>query len=136
MKLAKTFGASVYASAREFARTHDRACAIYVLEPIDPTPGQPIRALVRRIETSATFYTQFGQPRETVIAAGHVLWKVLPIGRRMCPPTSIAIHDRAGVSHECVAEAFNTTFNILVLVVPIKGLTASTFVLPATVTEN
>jgi hypothetical protein len=31
MKLAKKFGASVYASAREFARTHHRAC----VEPIE-----------------------------------------------------------------------------------------------------
>lgn len=34
MKLAKTFGASIYASAREFARKNHRACVVYVLEPI------------------------------------------------------------------------------------------------------
>ena len=35
MKLAKKFGASLYASAREFARTNHRACVVYVLEPLE-----------------------------------------------------------------------------------------------------
>jgi len=45
MKLAKKFGASVYASAREFARKNHRACVVYVLEPSNmskaPAPRRP-----------------------------------------------------------------------------------------------
>ena len=40
MRLAKEFGASVYAGCREFARTHHRACVVYVLEPIELTPAE------------------------------------------------------------------------------------------------
>src|ERR1700733_11988217 len=52
MKLASKFGASVYASCREFARTHHRACAVYVLEPVIYCERTGARADVRRIETS------------------------------------------------------------------------------------
>jgi Zn-dependent peptidase ImmA (M78 family) len=39
IKLAKKFGASVYASAREFARTNPKACLVYILEPIEFVAG-------------------------------------------------------------------------------------------------
>ena len=48
MNLARKFGASVYASAREFARTNHRACVVYVLEPIQYIEGCGARAAVRR----------------------------------------------------------------------------------------
>ncbi|MEI8397039.1 MAG: ImmA/IrrE family metallo-endopeptidase [Rhodospirillaceae bacterium] len=35
IKLAKVFGASIYASSREFVRTNHRACAVYILEPVE-----------------------------------------------------------------------------------------------------
>ena len=55
IKLAKKFGASNYASAREFARTHHRACVVYILEPIEFVNGHGARAAVRRIEPSPSF---------------------------------------------------------------------------------
>lgn len=129
MKLAGKFGASVYASCREYARTHHRACAIYVLEPVAYCEGTGARAEVRRIEVSPSFEAQFGRPAEEVITLDHSLGRVLPIGRRMTRPTTISITDRNGQAHECVAEAFDTTFNVLILVYPVKALTAKTFIL-------
>jgi hypothetical protein len=43
---------------------------------------------------------------------------------------TISITDRNGQAHECIAEAFDTTFNVLLLVYPMKALTASTFFMP------
>ncbi|MGY4231109.1 hypothetical protein ACVIIW_000056 [Bradyrhizobium sp. USDA 4449] len=60
LKLASTFGASVYASCREFARTNHRACAVYVLEPIAYHPETGSQAEVRRIEVSPSFAQRFG----------------------------------------------------------------------------
>lgn len=128
MKLASKFGASVYASCREFARTHHRSCAVYVLEPVTYCNRTGARAEVRRIETSMSFRQQFGQPVEQVITLDHSLGRVLPVGgRRMTRPTMISITDRNGQAHECVAEAFDTTFNVLILVYPVKALTATRF---------
>lgn len=130
MKLAKKFGASIYSSAREFARTNQRACVVYVLEPLEFVEGDGARALIRRIEPSPSFIASFGCPNDTVITPDHFLWPVVPIGRRMTRPVSISMTDKNGQAHECVAEAFDTTYNILILLYPVKSLTAKTIILP------
>lgn len=130
MKLAKKFGASVYASVREFARTNHRACVVYVLEPIEYVVGHGARASVRRIEPSPSFRAQFGCPVDSFIALDHALGPVLPIGRKMTRPVSLAIEDLNGTKHECLAEAFDTTWNVLILLYPVRALTASTVILP------
>jgi Zn-dependent peptidase ImmA (M78 family) len=130
MKLAKKFGASVYASAREFARTNHRACVVYVLEPLEYVEGDGARAAVRRVEASPKFAAEFGVPKDKVITPDHELWPVVPIGRKMSRPTSFSIADRNGQAHECVAEAFDTTYNILILLYPTKALTAQTIIMP------
>jgi hypothetical protein len=129
MKLARKFGASVYASAREFARTNHRACIVYILEPIQYVDGYGAQAAVRRIEPSPSFAAQFGRPGDTVITLDHILGPVLPLGRKMTRPRSLSITDLNGTSHECVAEAFDTTHNVLILLYPVQALTASTIIL-------
>lgn len=128
--LAKKFGASNYASAREFARTHHRACVVYILEPIEFIQGHGAQATVRRIEPSAAFITLFGRPNCTQITLSHFLAPVLPIGRKMTRPTSLSLCDLNGVSHECVAEAFDTTHNVIILLYPIQALGKSTIIFP------
>jgi hypothetical protein len=130
MNLAKVFGASVYASMREFVRTNPRACVVYVLEPIEFVQGAGVRALVRRIESSPSFAREFGHPTDAVITADHQLGQVLPVGRRMTRPVSVVGVDRNGKKHECVAEAFKTPRNVFVLLYPIKDLTTTTVILP------
>jgi Zn-dependent peptidase ImmA (M78 family) len=130
LRLARRFGASAYASVREFVRTHHKACIVYVLEPIELIPGSPARAQVRRIETSPTFRKQFPMPTDAVIDMSHALGKLLPIGRRMTRPTTLVAIDRNGVHHECVGEAFSTPHNVFLLVCRIRDLTSATTVLP------
>ena len=130
IKLAKKFGASIYASTREFARTNHQACAVYVLEQIEYIEGDGARAIIRRIEPSPAFTAQFGYPADAVITPDHFLWPVLPIGRRMTRPVSLSMTDMNGTHHECIAEAFDTTYNILILLYPVKALTAKTVILP------
>lgn len=125
MALAKLFGASVYASAREFARTHHLPCLVYVLEPILLEPGKGASAVVRRIEVSPSFGMQFGCPMDTRIDLKHALGELLPIGRKMTRPRSLIFADRNGVRHECLGEAFDTSHNVLLLIYPVKALTAT-----------
>jgi hypothetical protein len=129
--LSKKFGASVYASAREFARTHHRACVVIVLEPLQLTPGQPISAEVRRVEASPSFALRFGLPSLTRIDTDHALGILLPIGRKMTRPTMLAYRDRNGAVHECLGEAFDTRHNVLMLIYPTNELGGSMLVLPA-----
>lgn len=132
IRLAKKFGSSIYASAREFARTNHRACVVYVLEPIEYVEGNGVQAVVRRIEPSRAFKAQFGYPMDQVITPDHILGSVLPIGRRMTQPVPLSLPDRNGTPHECIAEAFDTTFNVVILLYPVRALTAQTVILPAT----
>lgn len=131
MALSKKFGASVYASAREFARTHHRPCVVYVLEPLVLIPGWGAKAEVRRVEASPAFHLQFGAPTDTVIDTDHALADLLPIGRKMTKATQLIYQDRNGQNHECLGEAFDTTYNILLLIYPVQALTKSSIILPA-----
>ena len=130
IKLAKKFGASNYASAREFARTNHRACVVYILEPIEFVNGHGAGAAVRRIEPSPSFVTQFGRPIDACITLDHALGPVLPIGRKMTRPRTLSLTDRNGVAHECVAEAFDTTHNVIILLYPVSALGKPTIILP------
>lgn len=130
MKLAKKFGASIYASCREFARTNHRSCVVYVLEPIKYCERSGAKAEVRRIEASPSFEREFGLPRDTVISLDHPIGLALPLGRRMSRPMSVSIKDRNGEMQECIMEAFDTTFNVVVLVYPIDSLAKTIFILP------
>lgn len=131
MNLAKKFGASHYASAREFARTNHRSCVVYILEPIKTPPGKPAYAEVRRVETSPSFAARFGSPVDVLIDSDHPLYPLLPIGKKMTAPTSLVYSDKNGDQHECLGEAFDTTHNVLLLVYPTKSLTGSTIVVPS-----
>ena len=129
--LARKFGASAYAAAREFARTNPRACVIFVLDPLENNDGSGFRAPVRRIQPSPAFLARFGHPAVKVITPDHLLWPVIPIRRRMTRPVSLTITDLNGQRHECLAEAFDTTYNILILLYPVTALTTTTVLMPA-----
>lgn len=131
MRLATKFGASVYASAREFARTNHRDCLVVVLNPIEYCPGVGIRAAVRRIEPSPSFRRKFSVPSADYITLDHVLGIALPSGRqRVVKPRSLALRDRNGDAHECLAEAFDTKRNIIILLYPIRALTTTAIIMP------
>ena len=53
----------------------------------------------------------------------------LPIKRKMVRPVSLSITDKNGEAHECVAEAFDTTYNVPILLSPEKALTSKTIAL-------
>jgi hypothetical protein len=122
--LSKKFGASVYAATREYVRTNPKSCLVFILEPVVATPGGSACAVVRRVEASTLFRKMFDLPQETKITLDHQLGPTLPIGRRMTKARPVVFHDRNGLAHECLAEAFDTTFNVLVLVYPVRALTA------------
>lgn len=134
INLAKKFGASVYASAREYARTNQRACVVFVLEPIEYVQGSGAKADVRRIEASPTFTKQFGTPTETVITLDHALGPVLPLYSKMTKPHPLAVVDLNGNNHECLAEGFKTPYNVFILLYPVRSL-SGTIIIPGLTTD-
>ena len=130
IRLARTFGSSIHAAAREFARTNPKACVVFVLESLRNEACSGLQAPVRRIEPSPAFLARFGCPPIDVVTPDHLLWPIIPIGRKMTRPVSLSISDLNGQRHECLAEAFKTNYNIFILLYPTTALTATTVPIP------
>jgi Zn-dependent peptidase ImmA (M78 family) len=118
MKHGKRYGASVYASIREYVRRNTRACAVIVFDPTEPCDVHGMKVPLRRLEFSADYRTRFGGlhlPNELV--PGHPLMPCIPIGnRRMSSAQSFELIDRNGDKHEFIGEGFKTPYNTFVLI--------------------
>lgn len=117
IKLAKKFGASNYAAFRRYVTTNPVACCLVVLNPVTLNQENGFKAEVRRVVVSRTFETIY-DPNSllSTVTATHPLGSVVPIRKRMVSPHEIVLMDRNGAAHICVAEAFDTTHQILILI--------------------
>ena len=116
--LARKFGASNYATFRRFVTTNPCACCVVVLEPPDYDSEGKLSADVRRVVMSKSFATIYEDKRLCATVTGdHPLVPVVPVnGRRMIFEQEILLMDRNHEERVCIAEAFNTTHQILVLI--------------------
>jgi hypothetical protein len=105
-------------------RTHARACAVVVLEPVELQPGHGFKARLRRVVTSPTFDVQFAQVTwPEVFTPDDAIGRIVPIGRKMSRPQSMVLTDANGTRHECIAEAFDSTHQVFILICPQAALT-------------
>lgn len=120
-KLQSQFKTSMYASIREYARTHHKVCIVAALEPTEVRHPIGLCAPVRRVEVSRSYEQMFARPQTTLITPGHALWPLVPLGgRRVTRPTTFILTDLNGDQHEFIGEALDTTYNILLFACP-KG---------------
>lgn len=118
MRMGKKFGASVYASIREYVRQHRKACAVIVLEPTESVEGIGFIARVRRTELSVDYLARFGSIiLPDFLTAADDLMDFVPLGkRRMSTPRTFVLADRNGQRHEFIGEGFKTPRNTFVLI--------------------
>jgi Zn-dependent peptidase ImmA (M78 family) len=132
MKLSTKYGASIYATIRRYVSTHQRACAVLVTEPPVIAQGDGFTAALRRVEPSPEFRRVFGAIRwPEQFTPSDDIGSVVPFGRRMSRPRACSLRDQNGVLHECIAEAFSTTYQVFVLIHEVATLTKTTVVMPA-----
>jgi hypothetical protein len=118
LALSKKFGASAYASMREYVRRSGRACAVIVLNPVEICSILGMRSELRRVELSPLFHKRFGELK----LPDHVnrlspLSEFIPLGgRRMSRPGALRLEDRNGDVVEFIAEGFATPFNSFILI--------------------
>jgi len=118
LALSKKFGASAYASMREYVRRNERACAVIVLNPVEICPVLGMRSELRRVELSPLFQKRFGE----LTLPEHVdrlspLAEFVPLaGRRLSRPGTLRLEDKNGDVVEFVAEGFATPFNSFILI--------------------
>ncbi|MGJ0454295.1 MAG: ImmA/IrrE family metallo-endopeptidase [Methylocystis sp.] len=133
INLAKRFHASNYAAIRQYVSKSHRACAVVVLNMPEFIEGDGFRATLRRPIQSKKFTELFDQYRwKDVYTPDDDLGAFIPLGRRRSSgKRSIALTDRNGDRHECVAESFSTGHQVFILIHAVKTLTATRIILPA-----
>jgi len=132
LSLSKKYGASVYSTVRRYVSTNARSCAVVVLNPPEFVEEYGYKAALRRVVASQSFETQFGTLQwPEVFTPDDALGKIVPFGRRMSRPQKIVLQDSNGTRHECIAEAFNTTHQVFLLICPETELTKKTVLLRA-----
>lgn len=129
VKLSEKYGASIYASVREYVRSSYRACTVLVLDMPVPCVYLGFTAALRRTESSAEFLRSFGQPQwPSVFSRNDSIGPMIPLGRqRASKPRPLVLIDSNGVEHECIAESFTNSYQVFVLICPVAALTKKSF---------
>ena len=133
MKLAAKYGASKYATFRRYVITNPHIACLVALNRVTPRPKGDFTAEVRRIVPSKSFSTIFDvKTLCSTVTASHVLGPVVPrYGRRLTFQIEIVLLDRNKDRHLCIAEAFNSTHQVLVLIRDLGRLSSTSIVMPA-----
>jgi Zn-dependent peptidase ImmA (M78 family) len=131
MALAKKFGSSNYAAFRRFVITNSHACCVVVLEPTVHHFDGGFSAEVRRVVMNKSFETIYDTNGLcSTVCDSHVLGPVMP-RRRMTFDHEIVLTDRNKDERICIAEAFDTRHQTLILIRDVAALKRSGVIVPA-----
>jgi hypothetical protein len=124
IKLAKKFDASIYACVRQYVSKNHRACAVVVLNMPEFIEGDGFRATLRRPIQSDSFTSLFGAYAwKSVYTPDDDIGALVPVnGYKSSGKRSLALVDRNGDRHECIAESFTQTHQVFVLIHAVKTL--------------
>jgi hypothetical protein len=119
LDLAKRYGASCYAAVRRYVSTNRRACVVLVLNAPVYEVGVGYTATLRRSVASPAFVKRFGTPAwPAAYRPGDPLHRFLPFEHPFTKPTGCQIRNGNAEQEPCVVEAFNSSYQIFVLIYP------------------
>lgn len=132
LRLSKKYGASVYSTIRRYVSASHRGCVVLVLDPPEPVDGEGFACPLRRVVYSEPFEFVFGPvPWPDPITPDAEIGMLVPWGKRkMSGPLPLRLHDRNGVVHECIAEAFRHPYQVFILIHEAATLTRTTITRP------
>jgi hypothetical protein len=118
INLAKKYGPSVYSAVRRYVATHRHPCALVVYnQPIHIVgTGEVIQ--LRRAVASPTFKARFGNRAWPETCGENTFFFENRPKNKFTAPRPIRLKDVNGDTHACIAEAFNSTHQILFLIYP------------------
>jgi hypothetical protein len=127
VRMSQKYGASVYASIRQYVSKNRRACAVLVLNPPELIEGDGFRAAYRRHVYSPSFLELFGAIHwKDYYTPDDEIGAMIPVGgRKASGMRCIELSDLNGDRHECLAEAFTQKHQVFILVHAARTLTAS-----------
>lgn len=131
MKLSKKYGASIYASLRQYVQKSNRTCVVIVLDPPELVAFDGFKATVRRVVPSPAFEARFGAlSLPAAFTPDDQIGAIIPVGtRKMTGPRNLELTDRDGTRYECLAEAFKHRYNVFILIAVKAALTKTTVLL-------
>lgn len=132
VQMSGKYGASIYASVRQYVSKNSRACVVLVLNPPEFVDGDGFRAMFRRSIASPRFLELFKDIQwRDYYTPDDEIGAMIPVGkRRMSGKRTIMLYDCDGNRHECVAEAFTQGYQVFILIHAVKTLTATSIILP------
>jgi hypothetical protein len=118
VNLSKRYGASVYASIRQYVTKNRRACAVVVLNKPQLCEGAGFQATLRRACCSPSFLAIFGPIKwPETFTPDDQFGAMVPLPpRRMTGRRRVTLRDRNGETQICLAEAFTQSFQIFILI--------------------
>jgi Zn-dependent peptidase ImmA (M78 family) len=133
VKMSTKYGASLYASIRQYVSKSTKACVVLVLNPPELVAGNGFKVSLRRPITSESFDQIFGNINwPNTFTPDDKIGAMVPLGsRRASGKRSMGLTDANGVQHECVAEAFTNTYQVFILIHAQSTMTKTTIILPA-----
>jgi hypothetical protein len=134
VKLHDKYGASIYASIREYVRSNHRACTVLVLDKPILCTTFGFTANLRRIEASAEFLRLFGSVQwPLALSPNDPLGSLIPLGKQWgaSKPKPIMLVDTNGCEHECLAESLTNGYQVFILVCPVLALTKKSIIIPS-----
>jgi hypothetical protein len=125
VRLAKRYGASIYAAIRRYVTGNPRACMVLVLDPPEICPRGGYVAKLRRDVLSPEFMRIVGPLSwPDVFGPGDEIGAMIPVsGRKMSRPREITLLDLQGRRHVCIAEAFTQSHHVFILIHTVATLT-------------
>ncbi len=120
LALSSRYGASIYATMRQYVLKHHLPCALLVLDPPAADPANGGQASLRRSVASASFRDRFGEPAwPERLGPADPLGRLLPPpGRRMVEDGELVLTDRAGAPCPLLGESFTQTHQLFILLRP------------------
>ncbi|MHB9035022.1 MAG: ImmA/IrrE family metallo-endopeptidase [Armatimonadota bacterium] len=124
INLSKSYSASCYAAIRRYVSTHHRACAVFVFNQPVYSAGEGYKATVRRTVESEAFRLSHGKLPDQVGIELQDLVTATAQGKSptFADPCTITLQFDNGQQVSMVAEAFNSTYQVFVLVIPEQHL--------------
>lgn len=125
VRVGKKYGASVYASVRQYVSKNERTCVVLVLNPPLLVAGKGFEATLRRVVASPSFAEKFGNVAwPEIYTPDDRIGAFIPLhGRKASRPRYLELTDSNGISHECVGEAFTQGTQVFILIHVERALT-------------
>jgi len=131
--VADEFGASKYATIRQYVSKSQKNCAVIVLNKPVTKLGSGYCASLRRSVISPSFKQIFGDVRwPDEFTADDPIGAMIPLARnRSSGQRSMTLVDLNGETHELIAESFTNTYQVFVLIHSVRTLSTSRIIMPA-----